>query len=273
MKKAVFRKKTNQYISKLSCKCALLFAAIIFQQDAYSAIDIHFSKFRFVFDEQFRQDALVLSNNGRNAATCKLSIENFLMSANGPLKLATEDDVSLNSAEKLIRLSPRRVTLNAASKQTVRIASRRRPNTIDGEYLSYLKISCIESLQTESLKPEQISVDANFIYYIPVQVRVGQLSASTNIENAKISFDENRYSVSFSHIREGDRSVIGEINIIEQKSGESLGKLANTVIYTPFTERQHTISLSSKPEGPVDIIFTEDEVGRGNLAAKITVQP
>jgi len=251
----------------------LLAGNVIWQHNAYGAASVSFSKYRFVFDDQLRQDSLVLSNSGSNAARCSLSAENFLMSAAGPLKLATKEDKIANSAENIIRYSPRRVTINAASKQTVRIASRRRANIKDGEYLSYLKISCVEQADTNQTQNTQVAVNANFVYYIPLQVRVGKLAASTRIENAKISSTEGRYSVSFDHIRKGNRSVVGNIAIIEKKSGNSLGKLNNAVIYMPFAKKQHKITLSSRPNGPVEIIFSEEQISRGSLVAKAEVQP
>ena len=268
MKKLLVRSLLN--IVSIS---TLLLSSVIWQHSAYGAVNVSFSKYRFVFDDKLRQDSLVLSNSGSSAARCNLSAENFLMSAAGPLKLATKKDDIPNSAEKIIRYSPRRVTLNAASKQTVRIASRRRPNIKDGEYLSYLKISCIEQTAPNQAQSAQIAVNANFIYYIPLQVRVGKLTASTRIENAKISSNEGRYSLSFDQIIEGNRSVIGNIDIIEKKSGNSLGKLNNVVIYMPFTKKQHQINLTRPPEGPVEIIFTEEQASRGSLVAKAELQP
>jgi fimbrial chaperone protein len=273
MKKVIMKRLLPQSLLNIVTISALLAVSVIWQHSAYGAAKIHFSKYRFVFDDQLRQDSLVLSNSGSNAANCSLSAENFLMSADGPIELATKEDVIPNSAEKIIRYSPRRVTLNAANKQTVRIASRRRPNIKDGEYLSYLKISCIEQTSPNQTQNAQIAVNANFIYYIPLQVRVGKLNASTRIDNAKVSSTEGRYSVSFDHIREGNRSVIGKIDIIEKRSGDSLGKLNNTVIYMPFTKKHHKINLTSQPEGPVVIIFTEEQVSRGSLVAKTEVQP
>jgi hypothetical protein len=67
--------------------------------------------------------------------------------------------------------------------------------------------------------------------------------------------------------------VVGKIDIIEKKSGNSLGKLNNTVIYMHFIKKQHKINLTSPPEGPVEIIFTEEQASRGSLVAKTTVQP
>jgi P pilus assembly chaperone PapD len=273
MKRVVMKKLLVRSLLNIVSVSSILLSSVIWHHSAYGAVNVSFSKYRFVFDDQLRQDSLVLSNSGGSAVNCDLSAENFLMSAAGPLKLATKEDVIPNSAEKIFRYSPRRVTLNAASKQTVRVASRRRPNIEDGEYLSYLKISCIEQTDPNQAPVAQIAVNANFIYYIPLQVRVGKLTASTRIENAKISSADGRYSLFFDQIREGNRSVIGNIDIIEKKSGNSLGNLNNAVIYMPFAKKQHKISLTSRPNGPVEIIFSEEEISRGSLVAKAEVQP
>lgn len=254
--------------------CGLLGSALMWHSSAYAAANIHFSKYRFVFDDTLRQDSLILSNAGINAATCTMSSENFIMTEQGPTKLATKEDKDkiTNSAEKIIRFSPRRVTINPSNRQTVRIASRRKPNIDDGEFLSYLKISCQEQANPNQPQASQIAVNANFVYYIPIQVRVGKLTASTRIENAKITEANGVYALSFDQFREGSRSVVGKIDITEKKSGNSLGVVNNTVIYTPFTKKQYKINLKSAPDGPVEITFNEEQITRGTLTAKAEVQ-
>ena len=262
-------KKWRLYIFNVVC---LILTSVVWQLNAFGAASINFSKFRFVFDDNLRQDSLVLSNLGSNAVSCTLSAENFLMSEDGPLKLATEEDRITNSAESIVRFSPRKVTINAANKQTVRIASRRRPNIEDGEYLSYLKMSCIEQAEPNQQQSEQISINANFIHYIPMSVRVGKLKARTRIDNAKLSSVNGQLSLSFDNIREGNRSVIGDIDIIEKNSGNVLGQIVNTVIYVPFTKKQHQIKLTGRPNGLIEIIFTEDKLSRGELVTKTEVE-
>jgi len=274
MKKITIRKFLPPSILHILNICIIfvLFSASFFwQQKTYAAASISFSKYRFVFDDQLRQDSLVLTNSGSNAAICTLSSENFLMSEAGPLKLATKEDNISNSAEKILRFSPRKVTINAANKQTVRIASRRRPNINDGEYLSYLKMSCVEQTNPNEVQTNQIAIKANFVHYIPVQVRVGKLSATTRIDNPRLTSIDGTYSLSFDHIRGGSRSIIGKINIVDKETGDILGKINNTAIYMPFTKKEHRIALSTRPDGPVEIIFTEEKTSLGDLITKTLV--
>ena len=187
------------------------------------------------------------------------------------MKVATEKDKIANSAKKIVRFSPRRVVINPTNRQTVRIASRRKPNIKDGEFLSYLRISCIEQTNPNQPQTAQIAVNANFVFYIPLQVRVGKLNASTRIENARITATDGRYKLNFDHIREGNRSVVGKIEVTEKNSGNNLGSVNNTVIYMPYTKREHVINLKSPPDGPIEISFNEDQTTRGTLSTKIEV--
>lgn len=257
---------------KLAAITGLILSILGYQQFAYAATSIHFSKYRFVFDDSHRKDSLVLSNTGLNAAICVLSIQDFIMSAEGPAKLAKSADEVDNSANKMIRFSPRRVTINPLNSQTVRITSRRRPNIEDGEFVSYFKMSCEEQLNPNARQTEQIAIRPKLIYYVPLQVRVGKLTASTDFEDIKLSATGGRYAVSFIQTREGERSIIGKLEVIEKKSGTVLGLVTNSVIYTPFNKKNFNIPLAAKPDGALQIVYTEDTGFQGTLSAQAEVK-
>ena len=110
----------------------------------YAIADVHFSKYRFVFDDSLRKDSLLISNRGLNAASCAMTVENFITTENGPSKIAKSPDEVPNAANKLLRYSPRRANIGPNNSQVIRLSSRRRPGVTDGEYVSYLKIVCQE---------------------------------------------------------------------------------------------------------------------------------
>ncbi len=257
---------------KLVAVTGLIVTTLGYQAPVHAAADIHFSKYRFVFDDSHRKDSLVLTNTGLNPATCVMSTENFIMSESGPTKLATKTDTIANSAANILRFSPRRVTIAPGNNQTVRIASRRRPNINDGEFVSYLKISCQEQPNPNEVQTQQITVKPNFIYYIPLQVRVGKLTASTRFDNIKLNAISGRYSLTFSQIREGNRSIVGKLEVFEKKSGDLIGNLNNMAIYMPFGKKEHKIGLKRQPKGPLQIVFTEDESARGTITAQTELQ-
>jgi hypothetical protein len=251
----------------------LLISCLGYQSDAFSAAKIHFSKYRFIFDDTHRKDSLMLSNMGLNNTSCSMSTVNFVMSEKGPTKLAKSDKEVSNPANNLIRFSPRRVSIAPNQNQIVRITSRRKPNLNDGEFLSYLKIDCKElNEQDEELTP-QITVKPKFIYYIPLQVRSGKLVATTLFNNIKTTIENKITVLSFDHVKTGNRSIIGEIKVIEKSSGNELAKFANTVIYTPFTKKSYRIKLAKPLSSPIEIIFTEDASARGNLIGRTEFTP
>jgi P pilus assembly chaperone PapD len=256
--------KSTIQLFTFSCLISLV---LFNSKQADAAESIHFSKYRFVFDDSQRKDSLLLTNTGLNASICTLSTVNFIMSDKGPAKFAQSPDEVSNSASKLLRFSPKRVSIQPNQNQTVRITSRRKPNIVDGEYLSHLKIDCIEETNPNEKQVEQITIKPKFIYYIPLQIRAGKLNATTGFENIKISSQQGRDIISFDHIRSGTRSVVGDIKIIEKDSGEVLGNIKNTVVYMPFNKKSHSVALSKQPKGPVEIIFTEDKLTRGTLVA------
>jgi P pilus assembly chaperone PapD len=137
---------------------AFFYTTLILPLQAEAAASINFSKYRFIFNDSNRKDSLMLTNTGLNTTNCNMSTVNFIMSEKGPIKLANSETEISNSANKLLRFSPRRVSLKANENQTVRISSRRKPNIIDGEFLSYLKINCTEETDPNSKSTEQLTI-------------------------------------------------------------------------------------------------------------------
>jgi len=258
--------KEKNILLKLFSSLNLLLIILSSQNTAYAAADIHFSKYRFVFDDNHRKDSLQLTNTGLDPARCKMSTINFIMNENGPYKLAVKLDKIQNSAIKILRYSPRQVTINAGNNQTVKIASRRKPNIKDNEYLSYLKIDCEELPNPNVKEEEKINIKPKFVYYVPLHVRVGKLTSSTSFENVTLKENNGLYTASFTQIRTGNRSIIGDVKIKEIKSGNILGVSNNTAIYVPFNKKEYSINLKRKPNGPVEIIYTEDVNLRGKLS-------
>ena len=107
---------------------------------------------------------------------------------------------------------------------------------------------------------------------MPIHVRVGKLSAQTSFENIKAGTTANgRNSVSFTQKRTGNRSIIGNIQIKEKNSQQVVGELNNFSIYMPFTKRDVSIFLNKVPEGPLEIVFKENETTLGNLSTQADI--
>jgi P pilus assembly chaperone PapD len=255
-------------LMKLIVFCGVL---LLTQSSHVQAVaEVSYSKYRFVFDDNIRKDALLISNRGSSSVSCNASLSHFIMGDNGPTKLADSPDEVANSAEKLLRYSPRQSNIGPNGTQVVRLLSRRRPGIKNGEYISYLKLSCQEAVQKKQKSQSQITVKPQFVHYFPLQVRVGKLTASTHFENARIIKNEGNYKVSVEQYRQGERSIIGDIEV-KDKTGDVLGMIKNVAIYPSHSKREHKIKLKKTPKGHLEIIFTEDKAFLGSLVSRIDV--
>lgn len=263
------KKKSASSLLTFVATMGLMLMALGYQTSVHAAASIHFSKHRFIFDDGLRKDSLQLTNSGLDSARCRMSTANFLMTEKGPGKAAKPTDKTPYSAAKILRFSPRQVTIGPGNNQTVRIASRRKPNIKDGEYLSYLKIDCEEIPNANMTNDPGFTVKPKFKYYVPLQVRVGKLTATTNFNNVQLINSNGGYTVKFEQIRIGGRSIIGDIQIREIKSGNILGSVSNTVIYVPFEKKEYAINLTQRPNGPLELLFNEDILTRGELNARL----
>lgn len=236
--------------------------------------DVHYSKFRIVFDDSHRKDTLIISNRDKKSINCNVSLADFAMGQSGPIKLvATSAEVN-NSAKKLLRYAPRSSRIPPNGSQVIRISSRRRPGIAAGEYLSFIKVSCQEDEQTQKTVPNdaiQFKITPQIVSYFPLQVRVGDISASTHFENPRIIDVKGSYSLMVEQYRQGERSVVGDIQVKDQ-AGMVLGQTSNVVIYPPFTKREHSIKLKHSPKGELDVVFTENTSSLGSLVARIAVK-
>jgi P pilus assembly chaperone PapD len=262
------------YSRLVRVKLMLVCGACILVQSfgTHAAAEVSYSKFRFVFDDNARKDALIISNRGLISVNCAASLEHFIMGDTGPSKLAKSTAEVSNSAEKLLRYAPRQANIAPNGSQVIRISSRRRPGVASGEYLSYLKLSCQEVEKKQQKNQAQITTQAQIVHYFPLQVRVGDISASTHFENARIIKVKGKYKVLFEQYRQGERSIVGDIQVKDQAE-TVLGAVNNVVIYPPFTKREHSISLTQVPKGALEIVFTEDKSSLGSLVSGITVKP
>ncbi|WP_157465895.1 hypothetical protein [Colwellia sp. TT2012] len=263
--------KTKITSSLLSIFCCLYY--ISFPNIAHAKVDVHYSKYRFVFDDKHRKDSLTIRNTGNSNVSCSISLAHFIMNELGPQKIAKNATEVPNSAKNLIRFSPRKVNITAGQNQTVRISSRRKPNIEDKEYLSYLKLSCQEIELNNKEQVGQVVIKPKFIHYMPIQIRVGNLSASMSFENIKVIEKQGMTMISFDQIKTGNRSLVGTIKIKERDSDRVLGQINNSVIYADFNKKHHKINILKNKGSKVqlEIVFTEDKNTWGSVTAQANI--
>lgn len=227
-----------------------------FCNHAYAgAASITFDQYRIVLDSNHQGDELTLRNADDKDAECLLSLTNFNFSPlNQLIEISDLSDVEL-PANNLLRYSPRTVRIPGRAMQKVKIGYRKKANLAPGEYISFFQISCSE--KNENLVKGQPNIGARVNYNLPVHVRIGDLEAQSKIELLSVTKLDAGYTINLKQTREGSRSIIGDLVVIEKSTGDKLTELRNFSLYRPAIEAKHILSISEKPKSDVLIEFSE----------------
>ncbi|MFK7733558.1 MAG: molecular chaperone [Pseudomonadales bacterium] len=238
---------------------------------------------RVLMSDSERSTTVTLVNRGDDDGTYRLFFRNLRMDDDGSMEEITENDSLLDEkfADKMLRFSPRRVTVPARSKQTVRIVLRKPAGLEDGEYRSHLvfrKLKDQKSVLENQASENQIAFSLRAVVEvtIPVIVRQGELSASMSI--AKAQFDtlaSGAQNIDFTLEREGNRSIYGNVDLWEVGSNgarRNLGSARGLAVYVPNQQRSFSIELDnvSKPiasDSSIVLEYNEDPNYGGNLKA------
>ena len=235
---------------------ALSVLSVLYSQQAFAgAASISFDRYRVLLDQNTQTVELTLKNTESKNAECLLNLNHFNFSPSNELINLSSDAEAFMPANKLLRYSPRSVTIAGLSNQKVKIGYRHRANLTPGEYVSFFQIACSE--KNENLVKGQPTVGAQVNYNLPVHVRIGDISATTSLEFISARKGGEGYTISLKQYRTGERSVIGDLKVIDKSSGEVLTEYRNETVYRPADYKIHNLTFNKKPEGDVLIEFSE----------------
>ena len=214
---------------------------------------------RVVFEGRRRHATLTLANTGVAPSAYRVSLVRMRMSPTGEISPVESPAPGEAFADSLVRFSPRQFEVAPQSFQVVRLQLRSPADLPVGEYRSHLLIQEIPrpapnlDAPASSESGIQIRLTPVFGTAIPVIVRQGPTSA-------QVSFADFRYqpaastggrpSVTFRLLRDGHRSVYGDIECLAVRPGRrprAIGALKGIAVYTPNRERLVAIPLDSDP--------------------------
>lgn len=219
------------------------------------AASITFDQYRIILDKNQQSAELTLRNTEPKNAECLLDLTHFNFSDTNQLLEVEGPDSTYMPANKLLRYSPRSVSIPGNTSQRVKISYRHRANLEVGEYLSFFQIGCSE--KSENLIKGQPNIGAKVNYNLPVHVRIGEATATTSLEVYTITPVETGYRVVLKQTREGNRSLIGEVKFIEKSTGDILANIRNFSLYRPAKSAELTVTFNKKPSGGVVVEFAE----------------
>lgn len=242
---------------------------------------------RVVFEKDQRSAQVELVNQGKTPETYRISVVNRRMGEAGEFIVITEPGPGEQFAEGMLRYSPRQVTIAAGSSQTVRILLRKPADLAPGEYRSHLQFdrvaeasgsNSVEELAKEKAGGVGVVLSALVGASIPVIVRHGDTDAQVALRNLafQAAGADNGAAVSFDILREGNRSVYGDISVtFTPRLGVSqdLIKAAGVAVYTPNPLRKARMPLTLPPGlllsgGTLKISYRERAEAGGKLLAE-----
>lgn len=249
----------------------LAFAALV---RPGAAQEVLVSPGSIVLDDRDRGATLTVGNTGNTISLYELQPAFFRM---GPDGMLTEvaPPFPANSAEEVVRFSPRQFELAPGQNQIVRIAARIPPGLPPGEYRIHLRVTNLggalpaPQLSTPAGNAVQLNIRIQVARAVRVLVRHGVDAGRASLANVTSRPAAGGVLVSFDLDRGGPGSSSGAYRIYTRsRSGAKGSDLTSgrVLIYSELPGRQVEQVIAAKSIGPgVDlcVAYRDDRAGDG----------
>lgn len=250
-----------------------------------AAGELLISPTRVIFDKKTRTASISVVNAGNEANTYRIEFVQRRMKEDGGFENVKKALPGEQFSNKMIRYSPRQVSLQPGQAQAVRLMLRKPSNLAEGEYRSHLLFRAIPKASTTSVGKQRGSDNSISIQLIPVMgisipiiVRHGDVQATLNID--KLRFYPKVSNLLFDLKRFGNMSVYGDITIsFTNRSGKKwvLKKINGLAVYTPNKYRRMSMPIQAPngvelTHGTMTVQFNETKEAGGKLLAEKSIQ-
>jgi len=210
---------------------------------------------RLVFEKNQRAAQIELINNGTQPATYRISVVNRRMTEGGQFEAADTPNPDERFADAMLRFSPRQVTLQPGTAQTVRVMLRKPADLADGEYRSHLQFEKLpdadgaDSINRQAPGASGIGVVLNALVgaSVPVIVRQGTTSAQVSLAGLALDAAASKEpTLQLRFERAGSSSVYGDVAVSFTPQGgqpQTLAQVGGIAVYTPNRTRQAALPL------------------------------
>lgn len=159
--------------------------------------------------------------------------------------LTSDEAASFPTASKMLRFSPKQVTLKPGDRQTVKLAVRRPQGLAVGEYRSHLMFRALPpQTKEEGLNTDATATTVNIVlnFAIPVVIQQGAPQYAISVNDARINYNPIKKdgSVEVNMARTGLHSVIGHLNAYWTPNGGKERLLAKAGDYNFWPELTST---------------------------------
>lgn len=182
--------------------------------------DLLINPIRVVFEGQKQNADLNLTNIGKDTAVYMVSFLSYKMREDGSFIQLDKPDTTF-SADRYLRLFPRKVVLPPNDSQTIRLQLRKPSGMKQGEYRSHLYFRAekemtplgMKNLNFDSTKMA-VSITPVFGISIPVIVRNGNLNSQLSLSNMTLqAVNDSVSKLSVTINRNGNKSVYGNVRV------------------------------------------------------------
>lgn len=264
-----------------------LFLGLLLMLCSSAHADLMLHPTRIVFEKNQRAAQVELINSGTKPASYRISLVNRRMTEAGQLEPAETAAQGEHFADSMLRYSPRQVTLQPGTAQTVRVMLRKPADLAEGEYRSHLLFDKLPDVEG-SASVENVNAEGGIGIMLhtlvgasaPVIVRHGNVAATVNLGGLALQKDTAQGQLlSIRFEREGTASVYGDISVTFTPHGgkpRSLGQITGIAVYTPNRIRLATLPLQVPSDmklagGKLDVVFRDRPEAGGKLLAQASL--
>jgi len=213
---------------------------------------------RVEIDQRQNNSTLTLTNSGIKTHY-RIKLVDYIRNKDGKIKSVPLDKLpkDYHSAKKIIRYSPRQITLSPGESQTIRLLARHTRHLPTAEYRSFILFQAmpdkkklkndIKNLTNTTQNKNSITINPVILQSLalPVIVYQGKLSATAEVKSLTLDNTQaNQIAAKLQLTRHGNRSLYGEV--IAEQDGETIGLVKGLALYNPNKERTFTIPLDPK---------------------------
>jgi P pilus assembly chaperone PapD len=257
-------------------------------QPAHADLMLHPT--RIVFEKNQRAAQIELINNGSKPATYRISLVNRRMTEDGKFEAADSAAPDERFADGMLRFSPRQVTLQPGTAQTVRVMLRKPAELAEGEYRSHLQFDKLPDVEgSASIENQGQGADGKSIGIVlnalvgasvPVIVRHGATSANVSLSRLALKDEGKRQLLTLQFEREGSSSVYGDLSVTFTPRGgkpQTLAQIGGIAVYTPNRVRQASLALDvpagmALAHGTLEVSYRDRPEAGGKLLAQANLE-
>lgn len=211
-------------------RIALMLFCLLLSNLSYA--DLMISPTRVLLDERNRTVEINLINAGKQVRSYRVEWKQMTALSQGGYRELTEDEKSRYSGlERIVRISPKQVTLGPGERQTVKLFVRNAGNLQQGEYRSHLAFVALPAQDSKPQKSQGSSIELNVLmsYTMPVVYRVGQITIRPQITD-----------ISLVYTKKNDTTHI-KVDLFHKDIFSSHGRLV--AFWTPQNGQTRQVSL------------------------------